>query len=100
MRKIYLLSLYAGAVCRSHPRGQVGPCGKADVGFVSTGQVRAATERANLPQPEACAIVDNYATAQLDSLKAAILAAAGITLVGFAFTRHLPADRLTGTAAS
>jgi hypothetical protein len=44
------------------------------------------------------AVVDAYSTAQLNSLKAAILAAGGITLVSFAFTRHLPKARLNRKA--
>ncbi|MFF3559474.1 MFS transporter [Streptomyces sp. NPDC002574] len=81
-------------------RQQTGIAIEAGVSFVSTDQVRAAAARAELPPSEADAIVDSYATAQLDSLKAAILAAAGITLTGFAFTRHLPTDRLARKPAS
>lgn len=80
-------------------RQKTGIAIEAGVSFVSTDQVRAAAESAGLPRPEADAIVDSYATAQLDSLKAAILAAAGITLTGFAFTRHLPRGRLAGKSA-
>ncbi|MGW1375072.1 MFS transporter [Streptomyces sp. NPDC002446] len=73
---------------------QVGTAIEAGVSFISTDQVRAATEAAALPPPEADALVDAYADAQLAALKSAILATAAITLTGFAFTRHLPAQHL------
>ena len=84
---------------------QVGIAVQAGVSFVSTDQVRAATERAALPPSEAEAVVGAYAEAQLEALKAAVLATAGVTLAGFAFTRRLPTERLaerpgTATAAS
>ncbi len=89
---------------RGSPRPRAGRPGsaiEAGVSFVSTDQVRAGRRtRPACRAPETDAIVDSYATAQLDSLKAAILATAGVTLAGLAFTRHLPTGRLTGTAAS
>ncbi|MFE3640901.1 MFS transporter [Streptomyces sp. NPDC059169] len=75
-------------------REQAGISIEAGVSFVTTEQVRAAAEEAGLPPTEVDAVVDSYAEAQLSSLKAAILAAAGVTLVGCAFTRNLPNDRL------
>jgi EmrB/QacA subfamily drug resistance transporter len=75
-------------------RQQTGIAIEAGVSFVSTDQVRGAAERAKLPRAEADALVDDYASAQLASLKAAILAAAAITLAGFPFTRQLPSQRL------
>ncbi|WP_279387870.1 hypothetical protein [Streptacidiphilus pinicola] len=44
-----------------------------------------------MPPDQAHHLVDAYAAAQLGGLKAAILAAGGITLCGFALTGHLPA---------
>ncbi|WFB11263.1 MFS transporter [Streptomyces sp. LX-29] len=63
---------------------------QAGVSFVSTDQVRAAATRAGLPPSEADAIVDAYADAQIQALKAAVLVTAAITLAAFPFTRHLP----------
>lgn len=74
-------------------RHQAGIAMEAGVSFVSADQVRAAAERAALPPAEADALVDSYATAQLNSLKAAVLAAAAIPLAAFPFTRRLPAGR-------
>ncbi|NUO47157.1 MAG: MFS transporter, partial [Streptomyces sp.] len=42
---------------------------------------------------EAEAVADSYAAAQLDGLKAAILATGGIALASFLVTPHLPAAR-------
>lgn len=65
------------------------------VSFVSTDEVHTAAERAGLPPGEVDAVVDAYAGAQLNSLKAAILAVGGITLACVPFTRRLPSQRLT-----
>jgi MFS family permease len=73
---------------------------EAGVSFVSADQVRAGAEAAGLPPSEVDAVVDSYAQAQLNSLKAAILAAAGITLASLAFTRHLPTERLAAKPTS
>ncbi|CAL9288515.1 hypothetical protein [Streptomyces sp. SudanB52_2052] len=43
------------------------------------------------------AVTDSYAAAQLDGLKAAVLATGGITLVGFLATPHLPGGRTPRT---
>ncbi|MFK4152267.1 MFS transporter [Streptomyces fungicidicus] len=71
-------------------RQQVGVALEAGVTFVPTDQVRAAATRAGLPPEEVDAVTDSYATAQLDGLKAAILATGGITLASFLVTPHLP----------
>ncbi|WP_069466338.1 MFS transporter [Actinacidiphila rubida] len=76
-------------------REQVGTHLEAGISFVSADQVRAGAQKAGLPPQEADAVVDAYAQAQLNALKAAILATGAITLAGFAFTRRLPTDRLT-----
>jgi EmrB/QacA subfamily drug resistance transporter len=74
-------------------RRQTGVALEAGVSFVSTDQVRSAAERAGLPPAEAEAITESYASAQLDGLKAAILATGGITLASFLVTSHLPTAR-------
>ncbi|MBY8876263.1 MFS transporter [Actinacidiphila acidipaludis] len=73
-------------------RQEVGIRLESGVSFVSADQVRAGAQAADLPPAEVDAVVSSYAQAQLNSLKAAILAAAGITLLSFAFTRHLPTE--------
>ncbi|MER7000790.1 MFS transporter [Streptomyces sp. NPDC000410] len=75
-------------------REQTGIALEAGVSFVSTDQVRTAAESASLPPAETDALVGSYAEAQLGSLKAAILATAGITLASFPLTRHLPVGRM------
>ncbi|GAA4314960.1 MFS transporter [Streptomyces venetus] len=71
-------------------RQQTGVALEAGITFVSTDQVRSAAERAGLPPSEVEAVTDSYASAQLDGLKAAILATGGIALASFTVTRHLP----------
>lgn len=71
-------------------REQVGVTLQAGITFVSTDQVRSAAERAGLPPSEVGAVADSYASAQLDGLKAAILATGGIALASFLVTPHLP----------
>ncbi|MEU6273836.1 MFS transporter [Streptomyces populi] len=66
---------------------------EAGISFVPTDQVRSAAERAGLPPAEVDAVTDSYATAQLNGLKAAILAAGGITLASLLVTTHLPTGR-------
>ncbi|GAA3034396.1 MFS transporter [Streptomyces olivoverticillatus] len=79
-------------------RKQAGVAVEGGVSFVSTDQVREAAQRAALPPSEVDAVVSAYADAQIESLKAAVLAAAGVTLVSFAFTRSLPTARPGRTA--
>ncbi len=64
---------------------------QAGISFVPTDQVRTAAEQAGLPPSEVDAVVDSYASAQLQGLKAAILMAGGVTLATFLITRRLPA---------
>ncbi|MET7383833.1 MFS transporter [Streptomyces sp. NPDC005529] len=74
-------------------RRQTGVALEAGISFVSTDQVRSGAEEAGLPPREVDAVTDSYATAQLNGLKAAVLAAGGITLVSFLVTGHLPSGR-------
>ena len=72
---------------------QTGIALEAGVSFVSTDQVRTGAEQAGLPPPEVAAVTDAYATAQLGGLKAAVLAAGGVTLACFLVTGNLPTGR-------
>ncbi|MFJ3670266.1 MFS transporter [Streptomyces sp. NPDC090106] len=74
-------------------RDQVGVSLEAGITFVPTDQVRQAAERAGLPPSEVEAVADSYASAQLDGLKAAILATGGIALASFLVTPQLPTGR-------
>ncbi|MFF7858172.1 MFS transporter [Streptomyces sp. NPDC007904] len=71
-------------------REQVGVSLEAGVTFVPTDQVRSAAERAGLPPAEVDAVADSYASAQLNGLKAAVLATGGVALASFLVTPHLP----------
>ncbi|MFF9060938.1 MFS transporter [Streptomyces sp. NPDC014882] len=77
-------------------RRQTGIALEAGVSFVPTDQVRSAAEQAGLPPSEVDALTESYASAQLDGLKAAVLATGGVTLASFLVTRHLPADGAPG----
>ncbi|MFE7764438.1 MFS transporter [Streptomyces sp. NPDC057438] len=72
---------------------------QAGISFVPTEQVREAAEDAGLPPSEVDALTDSYATAQLNGLKAAILATGGITLAAFLVTPRLPGARTDRTPA-
>ncbi|WP_214368820.1 MFS transporter [Pseudonocardia sp. H11422] len=74
-------------------RAQVGIALDAGISFVSTDQVRAALTAAQVPPAEVDALVSAYAEAQLQGLKVALLAAAGIALLSFFATRGLPTTR-------
>ncbi|WP_326724478.1 MFS transporter [Streptomyces sp. NBC_00243] len=74
-------------------RQQTGVALEAGITFVPTDEVRSAAEQAGLPPSEVDALADSYASAQLDGLKAAILATGGITLASFLVTSHLPNRR-------
>ncbi|MDI2126521.1 MFS transporter [Yinghuangia seranimata] len=67
---------------------------EAGVAFVPTDDVANALHASGaVSAPEADAIVDNYSEAQIDGLKVAVLACAGITAVSFLFTSRLPSER-------
>ncbi|WP_131746732.1 MFS transporter [Frankia sp. Cppng1_Ct_nod] len=76
-------------------RAQAGVALESGVSFVSTDEVRAALANTTIPPAEADALVAGYADAQLAGLKAALLAAAGMALVGLAFTHALPTVPIT-----
>jgi EmrB/QacA subfamily drug resistance transporter len=60
------------------------------VDFVDASQLGAAAAEAGLDDASVEAVVDDYETAQLQALKAGLLAAALLALASLAFTRHLP----------
>ncbi|MFM9682992.1 MFS transporter, partial [Streptomyces brasiliscabiei] len=74
-------------------REQVGVALEAGITFVPTDEVRSGAERAGLPSSQVDAVADSYASAQLDGLKAAILAPGGIAVASFLVTPHLPGAR-------
>ena len=86
-------------------RKQTGIALESGISFVTTDQVRSAAEGAGLPPSEVEAVTDSYASAQLEGLKAAILATGGVTVATFLVTSNLPTGkgrtkpRETGTPA-
>ena len=74
----------------SEVSAQVGVAVGSGLDFVSTDQVRAATEKAGLDVATSDAIVEDYQNAQIQSLKVGLLVAAFLALGSLAFTRELP----------
>jgi hypothetical protein len=77
-------------------KNQVGVKLEAGVSFVPASQVEQGLKDAHIPPSQVNALTDSYKQAQLDGLKAALLAAAGIALGSLLFTDNLP----TGVGAS
>jgi len=75
---------------------QVGVAVESGIDFVSADQVQAAAEKAGLDQATTVAIADDYAKAQLGSLKVGLLTAALLALLALMSTRGLPHDPVTG----
>ena len=72
---------------------QVGVEAGSNLNFVSSTQIESAAKKAGLDQPTTAALVDDYETAQLRSLKAGLLGAALLALIALGFTRELPHSR-------
>jgi EmrB/QacA subfamily drug resistance transporter len=75
---------------------QVGVAVESGIDFVSDEQVQAAAEQAGLDQATTAALVDDYAKAQLGSLKVGLLTAALLALLALMSTRELPHDPPAG----
>jgi MFS family permease len=71
---------------------QVGVAAGSGLDFVASTEIEAAARKAGLDAATTAAIVDDYETAQLQSLKLGLLAAALIAFASLAFTRDLPHD--------
>lgn len=99
-------SILIGALARSAQRGvaadprisdaveqSVGVAVEGGIDFAPVGQVRDALVAAQVPGPEVDVLVGIYADAQLQALRAGLLAAAAIALACLFLTRDLPATR-------
>ncbi len=69
---------------------QVGVAVGSGIDFVSADQIQAAAQEAGLDEATTEALVDDYESAQLQALKAGLLAAAFLALLSLAFTKDLP----------
>ncbi len=74
---------------------QVGVAAGSNTNFVSSTQVESAAKESGLDDASTAALVDDYESAQLRSLKAGLLAAALLALISLGFTRDLPNERPT-----
>ena len=72
---------------------QVGVAAGSNTNFVSSSQIESAAKQAGIDEATTAALVEDYETAQLRSLKAGLLAAALLALFSLAFTRELPSKR-------
>ncbi len=73
---------------------EVGVAAGSNTNFVSSTQIETAALQAGIDEATTAALVDDYETAQLRSLKAGLLAAALLALISLAFTRELPHEPL------
>ena len=72
---------------------QVGVAAGSNLNFVSSTQIESAAKKAGLDQPTTAALVNDYESAQLRSLKAGLLGAALLALLSLGFTKELPHSR-------
>ncbi len=72
---------------------QVGVAAGSNLNFVASTQIETAAKKAGLDPATTAALVDDYESAQLRSLKAGLLAAALLALISLGFTRELPHER-------
>ena len=74
---------------------QVGVAVGGGIDFVASDQIATAAADAGLDDATSAAIVDDYEQAQIQALKAGLLAAALLALISLAFTRDLPSESPT-----
>ncbi len=75
-----------------HIASQVTVAVEPGIDFLSASQVEAAAQEAGLDEATTAALVEDYGVAQLQALKAGLLAAALLALASLAFTKDLPHD--------
>ena len=74
---------------------QVSVAAQPGIDFVDSSQIETAADKADIDDRAGAAIVDDYETAQLQALKAGLLAAALLALISLAFTGGLPHEAPT-----
>lgn len=72
--------------------GQVTIAVEPGIDFLTAAQVETVVTEAGLDAATTAAIVEDYGNAQLQALKAGLLAAALLALASLAFTKELPSD--------
>ena len=77
----------------SEVSAQVGVAAGSSTNFVAADQVESAAKKAGLDAAHTEALVQDYESAQLRSLKAGLLAAGLLALSSLAFTGELPSKR-------
>ena len=77
-------------------RAEIAAATEQGIEIVTTEQANAVALSAGLSPDEADAVTADYADAQLDALKKAMLAVALLALLSLLFTRRLPGKPSTG----
>jgi EmrB/QacA subfamily drug resistance transporter len=99
LTSVFVSNIEADERINTEIAGQVTLAVEPGLDFVSSSQIQTAALDAGLDEPTASAIVDDYEQAQLQALKAGLLAAAFLALISLAFTRDLPHDPVTTDGA-
>jgi hypothetical protein len=97
---VFLSKIEGDARISSQVAAQVTTAVEPGVDFVSSAEITAAAQKAGLDEATTMALVDDYETAQIQSLKAGLLATALLALVALAFTRDLPHESPRATEES
>lgn len=87
---VFVSKIEGDARISSEVASQVTVAVEPGIDFVSAEQVTTAAQNAGLDQVTTTALVDDYEAAQIQSLKAGLLASAVLALASLAFTRDLP----------
>ena len=87
---VFVSKIEGDARISSEVASQVTVAVEPGIDFVSAEQVTAAAQKAGLDHATTTALVDDYQAAQIQSLKAGLLASAILALGSLAFTRDLP----------
>jgi EmrB/QacA subfamily drug resistance transporter len=90
LTSVFVSQVQGDARVSQEVAAQVTTAVEPGIDFVSADQLTAAAQQAGLDEATTAALVDDYTTAQIQSLKAGLLAAALLALASLAFTKDLP----------
>jgi EmrB/QacA subfamily drug resistance transporter len=90
LTSVFVSQIEGDARISSDVASQVTVAVEPGVDFISSAEVTSAAQKAGLDQATTTALVDDYEAAQIESLKAGLLATALLALASLAFTKDLP----------
>ena len=96
----FVANIQSNPAISSEVSAQVGTEVEAGLDFVSSDAIQTAATEAGLDEATTAALVSDYESAQLNALKAGLLAAAFLALLSLPFTRDLPHGPAPGTPES